>query len=282
MKMSLKLWIAVFMILANAVYAETPREQLKQMVEQLQNGPYEEGLREKIIKLAQGLKPAPVVSEEAMRSFVMGETIFKQAKNIRSAYEAANAFETATNLAPWWGDAYWNRAVARELTGQYVSAKEALRLYLLTNLSVDERRIAQNRIYAIDAQMLLAESNASGGILGFWQNYERKGFKKTDHAYRETFEIQQTGPTYNVRLLTFEEDCTVNVVNANNKSIEFYRQRKTRNDRNPFLYKCMLSGRELHCTNTSEGIFEQELYVKRSVCEIVGDSGLMGFPVLCK
>ena len=45
-------------LLATNAYAESPREEFKQMVEQLQKNPVDTALREKIIKLALTLKPA--------------------------------------------------------------------------------------------------------------------------------------------------------------------------------------------------------------------------------
>ena len=49
MKFTMKLWILVFgmLMMANVTSAESPREQLKQMVEQLQKNPSDNALREK-------------------------------------------------------------------------------------------------------------------------------------------------------------------------------------------------------------------------------------------
>ncbi|OGS95757.1 MAG: hypothetical protein A3K04_11240 [Gallionellales bacterium RBG_16_56_9] len=60
-----KLWcgFVLLALFATSTYAESPREQLRQMVEQLQNNPNDNALREKIIKQAQTIKPTPVVPE---------------------------------------------------------------------------------------------------------------------------------------------------------------------------------------------------------------------------
>jgi len=73
MKLTMKLLVLLFgvLMLANSANAESPREQLKQMVEQLQQSPSDNALREKIIKLAQELRPAPAVPEEARRHFII-------------------------------------------------------------------------------------------------------------------------------------------------------------------------------------------------------------------
>jgi hypothetical protein len=46
--MNLLILLFGVLMLANAAYAESPREQLKQMVEQLQQNPDDDALREKI------------------------------------------------------------------------------------------------------------------------------------------------------------------------------------------------------------------------------------------
>ena len=63
MKLTMKLLVLFFgvLMLANIANAESPREQLKQMVGQLQQNPDDNALREKIIKLAQKIKPAPAI-----------------------------------------------------------------------------------------------------------------------------------------------------------------------------------------------------------------------------
>ena len=65
------LWIIVLSVIVPCfigraiALAESQREQLSQMVEQLQKTPGDNALREKIIRLAQELKPAPALPEEA-------------------------------------------------------------------------------------------------------------------------------------------------------------------------------------------------------------------------
>ena len=72
--------IALFAFMVSA-HAQSPREQLTQMVEQLQKTPSDNALREKIIKLAREVKPAPAVPEEANRAFVRGNVFQKEAKD---------------------------------------------------------------------------------------------------------------------------------------------------------------------------------------------------------
>ncbi len=161
-----------------ATQGASPREELKQMVEQLQKTPTDNALREKIIKLVQEVKPAPAVPPEAKRAFIMGGTYQKVAKSPEDFALAVKAFQEATSAAPWWGDAYYNLSVALESAKRYDEAKGALTLYLLTNPKDAEQ--AQERLYAIDAKQqseaihtaiaiaIAAEKRKNNSIEGYW------------------------------------------------------------------------------------------------------------------
>lgn len=147
--------------LSAIVHAQSPREQLQQMVEQLQKTPNDKALREKIIKLGAEIKPAPAVPEEARRSYVEGVTIVKSAKEAGSQKLAIESFNEALRLAPWWGDAYYGLAVALELTGQLDEAEQTLKWFMLSNPGESEARDAQDRVYAIGAKRKLAVADAA-------------------------------------------------------------------------------------------------------------------------
>ncbi|MBI4808628.1 MAG: hypothetical protein HY799_06760 [Nitrosomonadales bacterium] len=119
------------LILSNTAYAESPREQLKQMVGQLQANPDDDALREKIIKFAQKLKPAPAIPEEAERRMARGTAAFKGAKSIADYQKAAQEFDQATLAAPWYGDAYFNLGVTQDKAENYESALRSLKLAIL-------------------------------------------------------------------------------------------------------------------------------------------------------
>ena len=135
MKLTMKLLALLFgvLMLANIAHAETPREQLKQMVGQLQQNPGDDALREKIVKLAQKIKPAPAVPEEAERRMVRGTAAFKGAKSVADYSDAAKEFEQATLAAPWYGDAYFNYGVAQDKAENYEAALRGLKFALLAS-----------------------------------------------------------------------------------------------------------------------------------------------------
>ncbi len=286
----LVIFIWTFLALAASAYAQSPREQVQQLTAELQKTPYANALREKIVKLAAGIKPALAIPEEARRSFIIGEAVFKQAKTLRPAYEAANAFRTASTLAPWWGEAYWNLAVAQQLIGQYVGAKESLRFYLLTNPRATDRRMAQDRIYAIEADIIATTSIVPGGLAGFWQRSSQQSLtngewiKEDPESVRSPcYEIQKTGSGHGIKCVTCVSDSTgkwtVNVTSSSSDAITFT---SSYGDGAPHSYACKLEGNTLNCSMPWKGKSLNETYARRSVCEVVGGPGIQGYFVLCK
>ena len=133
MKSTLKLitFVLAFLALTASAYAQSPREQLQQMVEQLQKTPTDNALRERVIKLAGTLQPAPAIPEEAQRRMARGTAAFKDAKTAADYTDAVREFELATQAAPWYGNAYNNLGVAQDKAEQYTAALRSLKLALL-------------------------------------------------------------------------------------------------------------------------------------------------------
>jgi len=136
-----------------------PRAALVQMTAQLKDeyigSSFTVGRRSLIFKLASEVTPAPAISEEARKYFIEGTAIVKVAKNPAQQALAVQSFTEALKVAPWWGDAYYNLGVAQELAEQYDEAEKALTFYLLSNPGEQEKRDAQDRIYALSAKRKL-------------------------------------------------------------------------------------------------------------------------------
>lgn len=172
MKITGKLIIFIFAswIFAANTNAQPPREELKQMVVQLQKTPDDSVLREKIIKLASTLRPAPAIPEEANRAFVKGNVFQKEAKDISGYMLAIASYREALRSAPWWGDAYYNLAVALESAGKFDEAIAAMGSYMASASSGSaEAREAQNRIYALEAKKEMAAVKTSPSLAGNWK-----------------------------------------------------------------------------------------------------------------
>jgi hypothetical protein len=103
----------------------------------------------------------PAIPEEARRHFVMGETMFKEAKNVDAFTQAVAEFTEATRLAPQWPDARYDLALAKEAAGNYSGAMADLKLYLQFKMSDAEARAAQDKIYAIEAKQKMAVDAAN-------------------------------------------------------------------------------------------------------------------------
>jgi len=135
------------LLLVNFAPAQTPREELQQMVEQLQKSPDDDALREKIIRLAATLKPAPALPEEAKRHLAYGTAAFTGAKSVADYAEAAKEFGQAALAAPWWGVAYFNLGVAQDKAENYEAALRGLNL---ARLALPDNKDIRDRLYQVE------------------------------------------------------------------------------------------------------------------------------------
>lgn len=128
-------------------------ETLKEYVADLKKNPTDKALREKIIKLALTMKPAPAVPEEAERGMVRGTTFFSKAVDSTGYKKAIAELESAANTAPWLAVAYYNLGVVQEKAGLYSDAIQSLKLYLLAAPDAKNSRDVKNTIYALEADV---------------------------------------------------------------------------------------------------------------------------------
>ena len=149
-----------FIVLASGAYGQSPREQLSQMVGQLQKTSGDNDLRERIVKLGASIKPA--IPEEARRPFVRAATALKDAKTEPEYTRAILLYREALTIAPWWGDAYYNLAKAQELRGDFHEAMESLKFFIHAAPPTADTRQAQDQIYALEERSLrkTAEANS--------------------------------------------------------------------------------------------------------------------------
>lgn len=104
------------------------RAQLESMAAKLKTSPGDDALRRDIIALAQRLKPAPALPEEAKRRMVRGGAAVKGAKDPSDWRLAAEEFAAAALAAPWSGEAYYNLAVAQDKAAEFDAALRSLAL----------------------------------------------------------------------------------------------------------------------------------------------------------
>src|SRR5688500_10660276 len=125
------IFIFTFLALAATVYAQSPREQLQQMVEQLQKAPNDNALRERVIKLGAELNPAPAVSDEAIRYEGRAQFAFTNAKSADDYLAAAKEYEKAVAAAPWVQNYYSDLCKIYEKAGKFDDAKRDCGFYLI-------------------------------------------------------------------------------------------------------------------------------------------------------
>lgn len=129
---------------------------LAEQMEKFQKDPSDEN-RANLIKFVQTMKPAPALPEEARKNFIKGGVFLKEASDNAGVALAVEAYQNALVIAPWWGAAYYNLAVARQLAGQYDEAAGSLNFYLLTNPGAKEAEKVQEKLYELEAKKELAQ-----------------------------------------------------------------------------------------------------------------------------
>jgi tetratricopeptide (TPR) repeat protein len=153
--------------------AQSPRQQLRQMVEELQKTPTDDAMRERIINLAVKIKPAPAIPKEADLAFVNGNAFLKEAKNATGYELAISAYWDALRHAPWWADAYYNLSVAQESVGKFEEAVASMKFYQFAVLPGTDSGASRSRITALEAKRNMTKTRS---FEGYWRQEEFKDF----------------------------------------------------------------------------------------------------------
>ena len=135
--------------LSNA-QSQTSQETLDQYVVDIQKTPEDNALREKIIKLAQGMKPLPAIPAEAEKFSDRAEYAAKTAKTETDFADAAKEYEKALLIAPWIADYYFNLAVMQEKANQPQKAANSFTLYLSAEPDSKDSREVRKRIAGLE------------------------------------------------------------------------------------------------------------------------------------
>ncbi len=131
--------------------AQSPREQLNQFIAQLRVSPsYDLKLRERIITLAQEVRPPLAVPEEAERRLGRGQAAFETAKEPADFDKAVAEFRAASEAAPWLAAPYYNLGLAHEKAGRLREAMTNLRLYLLAEPGAADAAAVRQRIFKLE------------------------------------------------------------------------------------------------------------------------------------
>ncbi len=142
--------VCVLAIPVNSSNAQSPRDLLNQLAAQLQGNPGDAALRERIIKLAQEIKPPPSIPEEAERRLGRGRAAFETAKDAADFEKAMTEFSAAANAAPWLAAPYYNLGLAQEKAKRYREAMASLRLYLLASPGSPDTGEVRQKIFSLE------------------------------------------------------------------------------------------------------------------------------------
>ena len=174
MEINVKQTLRLFIVLACATFfwgvarAQSPDDQVTQLIAQLQKSPNDQALREKIINLALTLNPKPAIPIAVTRAEGAAEYAFKNAKSNSDYSDAAKQYEKALLLAPWLAADNFNCGVAHEKAGENTAAIRSFKLYLLAAPNADDVLAVNKRIGGLqyadqkaeDKQAVLAKQEA--------------------------------------------------------------------------------------------------------------------------
>jgi tetratricopeptide (TPR) repeat protein len=130
--------------------ATNSRETFDRYLSELRERPYDKSLLKQIILMAGAMAPPPAIPEQAQRSFIQGNTFMKAAKNAGDYNLAIDKYREALKSAPWWGDVYYNLAIALNAAGNSDGAVEGMGYYVWANPKDIEQ--AKKKIYEMEAQ----------------------------------------------------------------------------------------------------------------------------------
>ncbi|MGI9077138.1 MAG: hypothetical protein ACR2G6_07400 [Gemmatimonadaceae bacterium] len=129
-----------------AAHAQSPRDQLVQMVAQLHVTPADSGLRGRIIALALEVKPAPGIPDEAIEFEGRAQFAFRSAKSEADFLLAAREYEKALAAAPWVPGYYSDICTIYEKANRFEDAKRNCQFYLIGLTDPAQATDAKRRI----------------------------------------------------------------------------------------------------------------------------------------
>jgi tetratricopeptide (TPR) repeat protein len=154
-----------------------PQATLNQYISDLQKNPDDYAVREKIIRHVQTMKSAPAVPEEARRQYIMGKTLFEDARSVQDFNDAIEKFRKALLIAPWWPEANRDLGMTLQAAQQYDEAIKALKLYIATNPGEELSRRARNEIYKIEAKQEKAAKEKTASVTQARVEEKKKGLR---------------------------------------------------------------------------------------------------------
>ena len=138
--------------LPDLTQSKDPQERFAAYVRLLQQNPLNDPLREKVFALANSFPAPPAIPEEARQLFVLATDQIKQAGSPAALDQPIRLLRKTLEIAPWWGNAYFNLSRALEMRGQYDDSIRQLNYYLKLNPPEADARDARAHLVVIQAE----------------------------------------------------------------------------------------------------------------------------------
>jgi len=137
--------------------SKTPERRFASYVNLLQSRPYDDAQREKTVQAAAALSAFPPIPDEAKQLFLQATALLQnirinQASTADDLGKPIDLLRKAVNIAPWWGNAYYNLSRAWELDGQYDEAVKQMNYYLELKPSEADAAAARSHIAVIQEE----------------------------------------------------------------------------------------------------------------------------------
>ena len=132
--------------------SKSPQEAFVVYVSLLQKNPQDDALRDKVFTLANGFPAPPAIPEEARQLFVLATDQIKQATTPAALDQPIALLRKVLEIAPWWGNAYFNLSRALEMRGQYDDAARQLNYYLELKPAEADASEARAHLVVIQAE----------------------------------------------------------------------------------------------------------------------------------
>jgi len=108
---------------------------------------------EKAVNAGLALKPMPtVVPQEARRSFVQANDVFKNSQGDADAQKAIALYKQALVQAPWFPEAWNNLSLAQEKVGDYKGAASSLKNFTLVHPEAANDQATLDHIYLLEGK----------------------------------------------------------------------------------------------------------------------------------
>lgn len=104
---------------------------------------------EKAVEIYRNTTPKPVLSEEARKFKVQAEFAVQE----KQFAKAAELYGKALDIAPWWSEGHFNRALILGETKNYWNAMREMKRYLHLEPDASNARAAQDKIYVWESKV---------------------------------------------------------------------------------------------------------------------------------